>query len=310
MALSVPAGTHAHILDAMNRAHQQAHASGSVHNDKPNLNLQDVEDVLPGSSPTTLSTSVDTFNAAKGVHNRHLAEYSVSPVKYFAHKAQDSGNLIVLADLSAGSVYEDATRQSLITLVQELSVDREAHRTNTGGVWHSSLDTTTVLGTTATLSSFKDIAERLNLLKALDNAHYADVTAHGATTTAVSVANATEDSIDSMVALANDIRTKRGTHLASASAHTGSSGADTINTISAGAVAGLPADLAAFGADFKTKHNAHLGSGTYHNSADSSNTLGYGSLTTFAGFIAAAQEVFTDQPAHQRLAPISTAVRV
>lgn len=309
MAHAVPSGTHANVIDAINRAHQEAHASAYIHNDRPPRTLLGADDVL-AASPTTFAEAVDVFNNGMGIHNRHLPEFSTSPEKYKAHKANDTSNLMGMTALSSGATYEATQLALVIALLQELSVDREAHRTNGGGIWHASVDTTTVLGTTATMTTWKDCAERANLLKALDNAHYADVTAHGGTTTSVSSANATEGSIDSIITLTNELRTRRGTHLADATAHGGSGGADVVNTIALGAVTGLPSVLATFAADFKTKHNAHLASTTYHNTADATYPLTYGALTTFSGFITAAQEVYTNQRGHQFSAPASASVRI
>lgn len=306
MANNVPSGTHANLITAINGAHVEAHASAHVHNDRAPRNLAGADDML-SASPSTFAQAVDTFSTAQGIHGRHLGEYSTDLVK--AHIAQDSTNTMGMAALSSGATYEAAQLALVIALLQEESTDYEGHRLN-AGVWHSSTDTTNVLGTTATLATWKDCAERANLLKLLVNAHIANGTAHGASTTAISAANATEGDIDSIVTLTNEIRTRWGTHLASTSAHTGSGAADTTNTIATGAVSGLPSTLATFGADFKTAHNAHVASTSYHNSADTGNQLGYGSLTTFAGFITAAQEVYTKQRAHQNAAPASSSVRV
>lgn len=309
MAYAVPSGTHANLISAHNRAHQEAHGVHYVHNDRPPVNLSGAEDVLT-SSPTTLTQAVDTFTAAMAIHNRHLPEYSTPPIRYYAHIANDTTNLMAMSALSSGATYEAAHLALLIALTQEESTRYEAHRLESGGDYHPINDTTNVLGTTATLTTFKDVAERLNLLKLLINLHMANLTYHGAATTAITAANATEGDIDSMIALANDIRTKWGTHLASAAAHTGAAGDDVANVITGGAVTGLPSALATFADGFFDAHNDHVGSTTYHNFADALNVLTYSTPTTFAAFIAAAAEVYTKQRGHQYLAPISAAVRI
>ena len=61
-------------------------------------------------------------------------------------------------------------------------------------------------------------------------------------------------------------------------------------------------------------HNAHLaaadsGSVAIHAMFDAANVLAYTDPTTIAELIAGAAEIYVKQPAHQRSAPISQALR-
>lgn len=307
------ASTPANLVAGHNETHRSVVAleSAVAHYDGAEWSTGGVEQVLASSysSPTTLAQAVDLCNAAKALWNLHLGYHnSGSGKKIYAHKVVDAANVVTTADMSAGSVYEATILASLIALANEESTDYEAHRLETGGDYHATNDTVNVLGTTATLTTFNDVAERLNLLKALINDHMANLTYHGSATSTISAANAVSTDIDSMITLANAIRTAWGTHISSGAAHGGADGDDTANTISLGAVT-YPAGLFTLAIELKADMNAHLGSTTYHQVADSTNTISASDPTTVASLITIAAEFFTDIDAHFRLAPVTQAFR-
>ena len=74
-------------------------------------------------------------------------------------------------------------------------------------------------------------------------------------------------------------------------------------------VAAYVSGLFTLAIEFKTDWNGHLGDTTVHEVADSTYTLSYTNPTTIAMLMTAAQEVYTDVPAHIAFAPKSMALR-
>lgn len=311
MAISI--GTSVpNLIMLHNTTHAQSHGSAYVHNDGPDVNIDGVSE-LPTVSPTTLAQACDFYNSAKALFNSHIGRWSGD--KVLAHKAVDGANAIATADMSLGSSYESTILAALAALVGELQVDYINHISNkkpdgTASGVHAAADTTYILGATPTLSSFSIIAEALNNLKAQFNGHIA-FSSGGSPhpnpdgTNAISTANADANNIDTLIELANAIRTKYTAHLTQATVHTVD---DTFNTVAASAVS-YPADLFTLAGAYKTAHNAHAGSTSYHNSADATNQLAYSTPTTVTTLIAAAAETYTKLRGHLLAAPLSSAAK-
>jgi hypothetical protein len=294
-------------------AHNSTHSmwyAGFAHNDGPEWSAADppVEDVLSGGSPTTLTTAISVLNSARSLFNAHCGRYDVTAADHiYAHIANDVPNLITTAAMSSAATYEGTMLTALITLVAELTLDYATHIANL--TVHGAADTTNVLGTTYTMTTADHVTERLNALKALFNDHIVltSGSVHGATgaADAIATANASATDYDSMIALANALRTKFIAHLAQGAAiH---STADVTTTVSGGAVS-YPSGIFDLGTEMITRMNAHFPSVTYHNVGDVQ-AIAAVTPSTIALLITLAVEVYTDLTAHLRAAPASRAMR-
>ena len=164
--------------------------------------------------------------------------------------------------------------------------------------------------TTSQLTTFADLAVELNNLKAQFNSHIA-FSAGGSphltadSTNGLTSANAVATDLDSMITLANALRTKYTAHLSQATVHTVD---DTFNTIGGSAVS-YPSGMFALANEIKADYNLHRASTTYHESADGTNTISASTYGTAAQLIALAVELRTDIDAHLAYAPVSRAQR-
>lgn len=308
----------ANLITASNEQHRAVVAleASKPHYDSTDYNTSGVKQdiaTVHASAPTTLATAVDVLNTAKAKYNAHLGYHnSGSGLKIYAHKVVDATNTISTADMSAGSTHEATILASLKTLIDELRTDYEAHRANSGGVWHADAiatptpDTANILGGQPTITSLAEAATELNLLKAVYNAHRTSAS-HLVpdATNVVTSPNCSSTDVDSMVALANELRTDFGAHLGQAGVHAVN---DSVNTI-AGAAVSLPAGLFDLANELRTDYEAHRASTTYHESADATNTISAAAATTVATLIALAAELRTDIDSHMDNAPISAALR-
>ncbi len=299
------------VIDAHNATHAQTHGTASKHNDGPDYSIDGVEQVLTGGSPTTLNTAATVFITAKSLFNNNHLNRGGSDI--FAHKVVDSVNVIT-ATMQAGPVYTAAILSALQTLVGQEVTSYNNHIANkkpdgTASGVHVAPDTTNVLGGNLSLDSFTAIAYALNDLKLNANNHF--LFSVGASphliadaTNSITAPNAVDTDLDSMITLANDIKTELNAHYIQAGVHSVN---DTFNTV-AGASITNPAGIFDLAVEYKADHNAHVGSTTYHNTADAANALTYTGPTTIAELITAAQEVYTKQTAHFRAAPVSRAM--
>lgn len=311
MAYQVAAGNNAFpsgALAAHNKTHRQAWSSGPSHYDGPEFNSSLVEQVPP-AAPTTLAGAVDAANTCKALYNDHCSRGNGGTgEKVYAHKTADAANLVTTADMSAGSTYEATILASLQTLVGELRTDYAAHIADAAA--HAAADTTHVLGGAPALSSFADLAVELNNLKAQYNAHIAfsaGGSPHLAADSAngVSTANAVSTDLDTIITLANALRTKYNLHRVESGVHAAD---DTTNVVSGSAVS-YPAGLFSLANEIKGDYNTHRASTTYHDVADSTNSISASDATTIASLITLVAELCTDLTAHFRSAPTSAALR-
>lgn len=302
------------VIAAHNEVHRSVVAleSAKPHYDGPEWSNSGVEQVTASfyNAPTTLAEAIDTLNRIKGLYNDHIGRGNAgSGKKIYAHKTADSTNTISTADMASGSSYEATILAALITLVTELRSDYEAHRTNSGGTWHTSVDGTNVLGGQPTISSFAEVASELNLLKAMYQAHRVltsgSVHANADSTNTISSANATSTDIDSMITLANELKADFNAHLTQATIHSQS---DSVNSTSAADV-GYPGGLFTLANEIRGDYELHRASTSYHEAADAANTISSSAASTIAGLIALAVELRTDIDAHMRNAPVSGAMR-
>lgn len=322
MAHVLPPGTDTNFLAVHNHVHRSVVALEFAGGTKPHYDgpewLAGLLEQVPGSVPTTLAGAVNRANELKALLNGFHFNLSNagSGKQIWAHKVADTTNTILTADMAAGSTFEAALLASLVTLVNSLRTAYEDHRANrkpdgTASGVHAAVDATNILGGIPTLTDFQAVADALNLIKAWYNAHIAfssggspHVNPDG--TNAVTAANADASLLDTLVTLANQIRTKFLAHLTQATVHTVD---DTFNNATVGAAVTYPAGLFTLGNELKAAYEAHRASTTYHHVADGTNTISAANATTIATFIALIAELCTDVAAHFRFGPVSQAVR-
>lgn len=317
MAKQLPAGTDTNYIDAHNDTHRAVVGleASHPHYDGPEVLAGGVQ-LVPPSAPTTLAGAVNGANSLKAVLNDHFGRHNAGTGrKVYAHKVADATNVIVTAEMAAGSTFEAALLATLATLVAELRTRFEAHRSNkkpdgTASGVHAAADSVNILGGLPTLSDFAALADGLNLLKATFNAHITSAAGgsphpNADNSNAVTAPNADAASLDSLVVLANQLRTKFLAHLTQSTVHAVD---DTFNTVGTSAAA-YPAGLFTLANELRSGYEAHRASTSFHESADSTNTISAPNATTVATLIALVAELCGDVDAHLRAAPVSSAVR-
>lgn len=304
------------MIAAHNETHRWAAATEIAGSAKPHYDGPEYSEtngaaqLLTVATPTTLATAIDAFNALKALLNLHYGYHnSGSGLKIYAHKVATA--LIAVSDLSAGSVYEAQLLTDLATLIGELRVRYLAHIAS--ATFHAAADTTYILGATPAISSFDDAAVELNNIKAQYNLHIA-FSSGGSPhpnpdgTNAVTAPNANASNVDTLVTLANQIKSKFNSHRTQGTVHSSN---DTTNIVAGADVALSTAltDGAALPNAIRSSYEAHRASTTYHDSADGTNTITANTYGTVAQLIALALEMYTDIPLHMQFAPISRAMR-
>jgi hypothetical protein len=321
MASQLPPGSDSNYIAAQNETHRSVvaleFAGGSKpHYDGPEFLPGGIEQV-PGAAPTTLAVAVNRANEIKALLNDHYSRHNAgSGRKIYAHKVVDAANPVVTADMAAGSTFEAALLASLVTLTNSLRLAFVAHGANlkpdgTASGVHATADVTNILGGLPVLTDFAGVADALNLLKGTYNDHIA-FSAGGSphltadSTNGVSAANADSSNLDTLLTLANQLRTKLLAHFTQSGVH---SVDDTFNNATVTAAATYPANLFALANEIKASYGAHRQSTTYHEVADGTNTISASDATTVATLIALVAELATDVAAHFRFAPVTRAVR-
>lgn len=322
MAYQLPVGTSALYISAHNETHRSVvaleFAGGTKpHYDKAEVNTSAVRQVLSSfyGTPTNLGGSVDVVEKAIALFDGEhaLRSNAGSGLKIYAHKAVDTviGGTVGPAGATLEQDMVTAWGPILLEILQDLS----AHMVNGGGVWHTSADVFNSLGT---LPSAIDTKAKLSQFANLARAVYEDHRVHAShgsadstnSLAAIDPAN-DENDWDGIKTLITELRSKINAHLALTSAHTGSGGADVVNTVGSSAPAWPASVSAAFARAnaYKAKHNTHLASTTYHEVADATYTIAAADATTVATMVALAAEIYTDQTAHFDFGPITQAVR-
>lgn len=304
------------LISAFNAAHSTTY-TGKVHNDGPEWSnaATPVEQLIYPASPTTITDAFAFLAAAKTFWNTHLGYADVATTDHiYAHKVADGANVLTSAAFDYAT-FASGARVAIITLLNDLYTQYDAHRKNTGGVWHTAADTVNFVGVPLTITgsaSDIEIVERLNLIKGIINDHVVTTgSVHGSADTGdvSSAPNATSAATmdyAAVIVLITDLRTKLIAHMGSGTYH---AIADTVNLVTAPA----PTVTAGFNTlinEMITKYPTHIGSTTYHNVADSTNTLTASSVSTLGQVLAAAQDLYTQMQGHVRMASADRAFRL
>lgn len=317
MAYQLPPGTDPNVIAALNAQHRSLVAleASKSHYDGPEfLAATGVEQVLSsffGSAPTTMAGALDTIERGILLHDDHVGRSNAgSGLKTYAHKVV--GTPIGGTASSAGAVLEQAMVDEWGPVALALATWLQVHMLS--ATYHSTADTFNALGTLpGSIATKAELSRILNLTRAVLQQHLAFTAGgvHGVADTANVTTAApvdTQDDWDGMKALMTELILDLGAHGANTggSYHAATDGR---------ALPSAPSFPAAVSTSFaranalKAAHNTHLGSTSEHESADSTNTLSSANATTVASLVTLAAEVYTDQTAHFRLAPVSPAVR-
>lgn len=298
-------------FEAHNASHTQLAdiAAGSFpHHDGTDYNeaTPAVADTLTGGSPATLARAADVFNAAKALFHRHISRYTTGR-RLLAHISLDS-RAIAAADLTSGAALEAAMIAAWGPIVIELLTLLRNHMLNTGGTWHATADSFNSVGTIpSSISTKAEMAAWIIILYTVYEAHrqYGSGVQHTTLDTTNTVLAAPPDSSDDwdgMLGILVEVADELEDHVEDGAFH---------NAVMAvtPTVAAYPSGLFTLAIEFKSDWNGHLGDAAVHEVADATNTLSYTNPTTIALLITAAQEVYTDVPAHIAFAPKSAALR-
>lgn len=281
-------------------------AGNFPHNDGMDYDLAGVADTLTGGNPTTLAMAVDRFNAAKALFHRHRDRYT-SGRRLLAHISLDA-RAIAAADMASGAATETALIGAWGPITIELLTLLKNHLTNVGGTWHATADLFNSVGTLpATITTKADLHLWIIVLWNVFEAHraYGAGVQHTIADTTNSLSAAPPDNSDDwdgMLGVLVDVAEELEDHVEDGAFH------NAVMSVTP-TVAAYPAGLFDLAIEFKTDWNGHLGDAAVHEVADSTNTLSYTNPTTIALLITAAQEVYTDVPAHIAFAPKSMALR-
>mgnify|MGYP003424966763 FL=1 len=312
----------AFISPAGAAAHNSIHASlssGFAHYDGPEYDADTLLPALLGSgNPATLAEAAAIILAGKDYINGHFALADVTVGDHiYAHKVPDAAHTIT-AVMAPWAPIEAALSEAARLLVNDATAKYEAHRLNTGGVWHAAVDTVNNVGTPNSFSALEwtDLkgVERTNLLKALWNDHVV-LTSGGVhwgpdTGNQISAVNATYDAVDGAdwikwLALLTELRTKFIAHPPTASHAL----VDNTNIVSA-PLPSVPAGTFDLVNDELTQWNLHVPSTTYHPMADAGSQTSITSVATLADMLAAAQQIYAKALSHVTAAPLSRPVRI
>jgi len=288
------------------------------HYDGSEFDSTGVEQVLSSfySAPTTFAESINVVEKAISLwDNQHTNQHNTGGTAgTFAHKV--AGTTISGTVGPSGATLEQEMVTAWGPVLLEILTCLAGHASNGGGVWHVAADAVNDLGTLPSSITTKGELSRLgNLARYFYKAHIAlGTTVHDvADTTHVitALAIADENDFDGMKALFIDLRTQLLAHEADVTSHIGSGGADVVNAPALAAAAFPTSVSTAFTRAnlYKSTHNTDLASTTIHQSADGTNTIAASNATTIATYKTLAAEIYTDQTAHFRFAPVSAAQR-
>ncbi len=309
-------------------AHNTLHSmfTGSqVHNDGPEYSETSTGTpprppalLLGSGSPTGAADSAQLILDAKTFINLHLT-YADEVLNefWYAHKEVDAIHQITAA-MGPWSNVETAMLEAARLLCNDLCTMYERHRLNTGGNWHTAIDTANNLGTPVTFTAIQWNAqvgvERTNLLKALYNDHIVrtagSVHANADVANGIVAANATY-SVGAgadwtlWIALLTELKTDFNLHRGQATVHAIN---DTVNIVTA-ALPSVPAGTFDLVNEIITDWNAHVIDTTFHNAADTGSQISIPSVTSIAEMISVAQELYTKVNEHVRNAPSSRPIR-
>lgn len=304
----------ANLIALLNLQHAALWSAGPVHYDLAEvdpLGVEQVPSTFYATPITTISAACNCSNRMKALYNDHLTRSNGgSGAKVYSHKVVDSSNTVSTADMADGSTYDAAMLASIKTLVDELRLDYAAHTANTGGVWHTAVDTVDILGGAPAINDWADLAEALNNLKAQYEGHRsqgASLSIHvvADSTNTLTAPNAVSTDPDSCLVLANQLKARLNAHRTQAGVHALD---DSINVVSA-ADAAYPANLFGLANALKSAYNTHRASTTWHDVADGTNAISGANATTVATLLTLVEELRQDLTAHFRAGPASAAAR-
>ena len=305
------------LINAFNAAHSTTY-TGMVHNDGPEWSnaATPLEQLVYPASPTTITEAFAFLSAAKTFWNAHLTYADVATTDHiFAHKVADGANVLTSAVFDYAT-FTSTARVAIVTLLNDLYTQYDAHRQNTGGSWHAAVDSVNYVGVPLTITGSatdQEIVERLNLLKSVVNDHVVNTAGGvhssadtGDVSTSPSATSTTTMDYAAVIVLITDLRTTLIAHMGSATYH---AAADTVNLVTAPA----PTVTAGFNTlinEMISKYPTHIASTTYHNVADTTNTLTASSVSSLGQVLAAAQDLYTQMQGHVREASNDRAFRL
>lgn len=313
-AIAAHNSTHASLVNTGTQAHSDGPEYGEDATGSPlRTPILTVGGVSMPASPTE---AAQFFLDLKAYLNLHLAYADeVSGEKWYAHKVVDAAHIITQT-MGSWSSIEATMLEATRLLVNDICTRYEAHRLNTGGVWHTAVDTLNVIGTPVTFTSLYYTAqigiERTNYVKALFNDHVMkEAGTHSAPDSGnvVATANAlysptTGPGWTGWIALLTALRTAMIAHPPTV-VHAIS---DNTNIVTAPVVA-VPGGTYDLVNEELTDFNAHVASTTYHHISDAANQTALATVTTVTEMVTAAQQLYTSMRAHALAAPTSRALR-
>lgn len=304
----------AHNLTHKGQAAQEIAAATKPHYDGSERDTAGVEQVLSSfySSPSTFADSINVVEKAINLwDNQHTNRHNSGlTAGIFAHKV--AGTTIGGTVGPAGAVLETDMIAAWGPIVIDILTKLRGHMLNTGGTWHASADLFNVVSIPASITTKTQLWEYTLLARAIYMDHIALSSGglpHSSADSTNTIAAEPPDSADDwdkIKAVLTEMATDLVAHAADVGIH---ANAQTIAAITA---ASYPASVStAFtrANTYRSTHNTDLASTTIHESGDGTNTLSASTATTIATYIALAQEIFIDQPAHFRFAPVSSAQR-
>ncbi len=297
------------------------HADGMEFHETTLLEIGIVGWPRGGSAPSTPAQAQSFLAALKNFLNLHLgfADFSPYAAGTFAHKVPDTTNLIAAAPAdwtAAETALSEATR----IMVNEISTEYSAHISAPATTIHHIVDAVNYIGGPLTFTNLEWTmqkgVERINLLKALFNDHvmvYGAGDVHSASDGAsvVAAANCTYDVTagtdwGKVLTLLTEMYPKVNSHFANGTIHDVADPAVITSPLPT-----VPGDTYTLVDEILTDYAAHRVSTTHHYGADSTNTVATASgVTTLAGLVTAAAQLYTAVYGHVTMAPTSRAVRL
>ena len=138
---------------ALNVAHSLTY-TGQVHNDGPEWSNADtpVEQVIFSAQPSKSHRGVRLLGRGQDVVEPSPRLRGCQPSDHiFAHKGGRWGEHPHFVCVRLCDVYA-AARTALILLLNDLYTQYENHRKNSGGTWHTAVDTENYIGTSLTIT--------------------------------------------------------------------------------------------------------------------------------------------------------------
>lgn len=303
----------AHNFTHKSQAAEEIAAVTKPHYDGSEWSTAGIEQVLSSfySAPATFADSINVVEKAIDLHdNQHVAKSNAGGTAgIFAHKA--AGTAIGGTVGSAGAVLEQAMVDAWGPRCIELLTSLKNHMTNVGGTWHTAPDLFNSVGTLPSAITTKaDLCAWTIVLRSVYEAHrgYGSGVEHSSADSTNTIAAAppdNSDDFDGILAVLVEVADELEDHVEDAAYH--NAAMSVTYTVAAYPAAVSTAFTRANA--FKSGHNSHITDTALHESSDGTNGIAASNATTIATYIALAAEIYTDQTAHFRFAPVSAAQR-